>query len=131
MLAVVAVLLSLVGAFYYLRVVKMMYFDEPVDAQPIVASGDVRALLSANGAAVLLFGMLPGGLMAMCAQAIVKRARDLSADGRCGRRRRAARDTASSRRQVYRGHFLDVRRDKVRLPDGARRRANTSSIPAR
>ncbi|HJV63399.1 MAG TPA: NADH-quinone oxidoreductase subunit NuoN [Albitalea sp.] len=71
-LAVVAVLLSLVGAFYYIRLVKVMYFDEPADAAPIVAGRDVRALLSLNGAAVLGFGLLPGGLMALCAQAIVK-----------------------------------------------------------
>jgi NADH-quinone oxidoreductase subunit N len=71
-LAVVAVLLSLVGAFYYLRLVKVMFFDEPTDTQPIVSTGDVRAMLSLNGAAVLVFGLLPGGLMALCAQAIVK-----------------------------------------------------------
>ncbi|CAG1019225.1 partial NADH-quinone oxidoreductase subunit N, partial [Burkholderiaceae bacterium] len=71
-LAIIAVLLSLVGAFYYIRLVKVMYFDEPTDTSPIVAGGDVRALLSLNGAAVLLFGLLPGGLMALCAQAIVK-----------------------------------------------------------
>jgi NADH-quinone oxidoreductase subunit N len=71
-LAVVAVLLSLVGAFYYIRLVKVMYFDEPSDTAPIVATGDVRALLSLNGAAVLLLGLLPGGLMTLCAQAIVK-----------------------------------------------------------
>ncbi len=71
-LAVVAVLLSLVGAFYYLRLVKVMFFEEPVDLHPIVSTGDVRALLSLNGAAVLVFGLLPGGLMALCAQAIVK-----------------------------------------------------------
>jgi NADH-quinone oxidoreductase subunit N len=71
-LAVVAVILSLVGAFYYIRLVKIMYFDEPTDTSPIVAAGDVRALLSFNGAAVLLLGLLPGGLMALCAQAIVK-----------------------------------------------------------
>ncbi len=72
-LAVVAVLLSLIGAYYYLRLVKVMYFDEPVDAAPIaIAGGDVRAVMSLNGAAVLLFGLLPGGLMALCAQAIVK-----------------------------------------------------------
>ena len=68
----VAVLLSLVGAFYYLRLVKVMYFDEPADTRPIVSTGEVRALLSLNGAAVLVFGLLPGGLMALCAQAIVK-----------------------------------------------------------
>jgi NADH-quinone oxidoreductase subunit N len=71
-LAIVAVLLSLVGAFYYLRLVKVMFFDEPSDTQPIVSSFDVRATLSLNGLAVLGFGLLPGGLMALCAQAIVK-----------------------------------------------------------
>jgi NADH-quinone oxidoreductase subunit N len=71
-LAVAAVLLSLVGAFYYLRVIKVMYFDEPTDTRPIVSTGDVRAVLSLNGAAVLLFGLLPGGLMTLCVQAIVK-----------------------------------------------------------
>lgn len=71
-LAVVAVILSLIGAYYYLRLVKVMLFDEPADTHPIVASGDVRLLLSLNGAAVLVFGILPGGLMALCAQAIVK-----------------------------------------------------------
>ncbi|QTN24957.1 NADH-quinone oxidoreductase subunit NuoN [Rhizobacter sp. AJA081-3] len=71
-LAVIAVLLSLVAAFYYLRMVKVMYFEEPTDTRPIVSTGEVRTLLSLNGAAVLVFGILPGGLMAMCAQAIVK-----------------------------------------------------------
>ena len=71
-LAVVAVLLSLVGAFYYLRIVKVMYFDEPVQTAPIRSTGEVRTMLSINGAAVLLFGLLPGGLMALCATAIVK-----------------------------------------------------------
>ncbi len=71
-LAVVAVLLSLVGAYYYIRVVKVMYFDAPAQTAPIAASGEVRTLLSLNGAAVLLFGVLPGGLMALCAQAVVR-----------------------------------------------------------
>ncbi len=71
-LAVFAVMLSLVGAFYYLRIVKVMYFDEATDTQPIASSMDARAVLSANGLAVLLFGVLPGGLMAMCAQAVAK-----------------------------------------------------------
>ena len=71
-LAVVAVVLSLVGAFYYLRVVKVMYFDEPTDTRPIVASGEVGAVLSLNGAAVLVFGLLPDGLMTVCREAIVK-----------------------------------------------------------
>jgi NADH-quinone oxidoreductase subunit N len=69
-LAVVAVLTSLVGAFYYLRVVKLMYFDEPEDTTPIVARGDNRALLSANGLAILLFGVFPQQLMGWCALAL-------------------------------------------------------------
>jgi NADH-quinone oxidoreductase subunit N len=70
-LAVVAVLLSLIGAFYYLRVVKTMYFEEPDSDAPLpVGPGEARALLAVNGAAVLLFGLLPGGLMAVCADAI-------------------------------------------------------------
>jgi NADH-quinone oxidoreductase subunit N len=71
-LAVIAVVLSLLGAFYYLRVVKVMYFDDPVDAHPVAGTPDARIMLSLNGAAVLLLGILPGGLMQMCAQAIVQ-----------------------------------------------------------
>jgi NADH-quinone oxidoreductase subunit N len=71
-LAVVAVLFSLVGAFYYLRVVKVMYFDEPAGAAPEPRSSGVSALLALNGAAVLGLGLLPGGLMAMCRDAIVR-----------------------------------------------------------
>jgi len=70
-LAIGAVLLSLVGAFYYLRVVKVMYFDEPQDAAPLPVGGDARALMVANGLAVLVFGLLPGGLMNWCAQAVL------------------------------------------------------------
>jgi NADH-quinone oxidoreductase subunit N len=71
-LAIAAVVLSLVGAFYYLRVVKVMYFDAPTDDSPIESSGEVRTLLSINGAAIVIFGLLPGGLMALCARAIVQ-----------------------------------------------------------
>jgi NADH-quinone oxidoreductase subunit N len=71
-LAVAAVLLSLIGAFYYLRVIKVMFFDEPTDKSAIESPADVRVLLSLNGMAVLVFGLLPGGLMALCAEAIVK-----------------------------------------------------------
>jgi NADH-quinone oxidoreductase subunit N len=71
-LAVVAVLLSLVGAFYYLRLVKVMYFDEPKETAPIATTGDVRILLSLNGAAVLVFGLLPGWLMTLCANAVLQ-----------------------------------------------------------
>ena len=55
----IAVLASLVGAFYYLRIVKVMYFDEPTDTAPIVARGDNRALLSANGLAHPVLRHLP------------------------------------------------------------------------
>jgi NADH-quinone oxidoreductase subunit N len=71
-LAVVSVLLSVIGAFYYLRVVKVMYFDEPVDKTAITPSADMRIALSINGVAVLALGLLPGPLMAACATAIVK-----------------------------------------------------------
>ena len=71
-LAVVAVMLSLVGAFYYLRVVKVMYFDEPTDVSRPVQGRGVSALLAVNGAAVLGFGLLPGGLMAICRDAILR-----------------------------------------------------------
>ncbi|MBT9525926.1 MAG: NADH-quinone oxidoreductase subunit NuoN [Rhizobacter sp.] len=71
-LAVIAVVLSLVGAFYYLRLVKVMYFDEPKETAPISTTGEVRVLLSLNGAAVLVFGLLPGWLMTMCANAVLQ-----------------------------------------------------------
>jgi NADH-quinone oxidoreductase subunit N len=71
-LAVIAVVLSLLGAYYYVRVVKVMYFDEPVDPRPVEGTRDARMLVSLNGVAVLVLGLLPGGLMAMCAQAIVQ-----------------------------------------------------------
>jgi NADH-quinone oxidoreductase subunit N len=69
-LAVFAVMMSLVGAFYYLRVVKVMYFDPPVHTAPIEAPMDIRVVLTINGALVLLLGLLPGSLMALCAKAV-------------------------------------------------------------
>jgi NADH-quinone oxidoreductase subunit N len=69
-LAVVAVLFSLVGAFYYLRLVKLMYFDAPTDSELISPRSDVRLLMSANGLAMLLFGILPGPLMGLCIYSI-------------------------------------------------------------
>jgi NADH-quinone oxidoreductase subunit N len=72
-MAVVAVMFSLVGAFYYLRVVKVMWFDEPPAGAAMAPRGQgVTALLAVNGAAVLLFGPFSGGLMALCRDAIVK-----------------------------------------------------------
>ena len=69
-LAVFAVVMSLIGAFYYLRVVKVMYFDPPTQTAAIEAGFDARSLLSVNGALVLVLGIVPGGLMTLCAQAI-------------------------------------------------------------
>jgi len=71
-LAVVAVMASLVGAFYYLRVVKLMYFDDATDTSPIAARGDNRVLLSANGLALLVFGILPQPLMGLCVVALAR-----------------------------------------------------------
>jgi len=69
-LAVVGVLFSVVGAFYYLRVVKLMYFDTPHDTTEISTSVDTRVMMSANGLAVLALGILPQPLMAVCVHAI-------------------------------------------------------------
>ncbi|TAN54534.1 MAG: NADH-quinone oxidoreductase subunit NuoN [Betaproteobacteria bacterium] len=70
-LAVVAVLLSLVGAFYYLRVVKLMYFDDAAAGAPAIGGArDARVLLSANGLALLAIGIVPQPLMWLCFAAI-------------------------------------------------------------
>jgi NADH-quinone oxidoreductase subunit N len=71
-LAVFAVMMSLIGAFYYLRVIKVMYFDEPLSQGEIVASLDVRVVLTVNGALVLVLGLMPGGLMTLCATSILQ-----------------------------------------------------------
>jgi len=70
--AVFAVMFSLVGAFYYLRVVKLMYFDAPLDTAPIVARPDMRFLLTLNGAAVVLFGLFPDALISLCTYALLR-----------------------------------------------------------
>ena len=72
MVAVIAVMFSLVGAFYYLRVVKLMYFDTPVDSAPITAGLDVRVLLSLNGLAVAGFGLFPDAVMMVCTTALMR-----------------------------------------------------------
>ncbi|NNM81996.1 MAG: NADH-quinone oxidoreductase subunit NuoN [Burkholderiales bacterium] len=69
-IVIAAVMFSLIGAFYYLRIVKLMYFDAPVDHSPIVGTSDCRILLGVNGLAMLLLGILPSSLMALCAQSI-------------------------------------------------------------
>ena len=69
-LAVAAVLFSLIGAFYYLRVVKLMYFDAPESRAPIIFGQDTTLLISVNGLAVLLLGLLPSTLMSVCAVSV-------------------------------------------------------------
>jgi NADH-quinone oxidoreductase subunit N len=71
-LAVVAVLASLIGAFYYVRIVKLMYFDDPVDKAPLAARSDMQVLLSLNGLALLFFGIFPQQLMGMCVVALTR-----------------------------------------------------------
>jgi NADH-quinone oxidoreductase subunit N len=69
-LAVYAVVFSLIGAYYYLRVIKVMFFDSPADVTPIVPSADAKAVMALNGALVLLLGILPGPLMTLCVAAV-------------------------------------------------------------
>jgi NADH-quinone oxidoreductase subunit N len=69
-LAVVAVALSVIGAYYYLRVVKLMYFDEPDERRALEGGGPLRLVLSLNGLAVLVLGLYPGLLLALCARVI-------------------------------------------------------------
>ena len=65
-LAIIAVMASLVGAFYYLRVVKVMYFDAPLREHEITGSGISRGILGINSIAILVLGIFPGALMALC-----------------------------------------------------------------
>ncbi len=69
-LVVFAVLMSVIGAFYYLRIIKVMYFDAPTDTAPIVATMDMRGLLAINAFALLALGIFPGALMTACLNAI-------------------------------------------------------------
>jgi len=69
-LAAVAVFFSVIGAFYYIRMVKVMYFDAAEDHEPLAPQFDLRLGLTANGLAVLLLGVFPGGLMALCSQVV-------------------------------------------------------------
>jgi NADH-quinone oxidoreductase subunit N len=69
-LAVYAVLMSLVGAYYYIRVVKVMYFDEPLDSSPIVVASAPQATMAINGLLILVLGIVPGPLVSLCTQAM-------------------------------------------------------------
>jgi NADH-quinone oxidoreductase subunit N len=70
-LALAAVFFSIIGAFYYIRVVKLMYFDEPATSEPLQASTDLQIVLSLNSLAVLGLGLFPGGLLALCDAVLV------------------------------------------------------------
>ena len=65
-LAILGVIMSVVGAFYYLRVIKMMFFEEPTDPVDIKLAGDVTAGLAVNGVAVIALGLAPGLIMSAC-----------------------------------------------------------------
>jgi len=69
-LAVVGVVFSVIGAYYYLRIIKLMYFDQAEDTTPLVSSLDTRLMLSLNSLAILGLGLFPGGLMAVCLAAL-------------------------------------------------------------
>jgi NADH-quinone oxidoreductase subunit N len=69
-LAAVAVFFSVIGAYYYIRLIKVMYFDKAEDHEPLAPSFDLRLGLTANGLAVLLLGVFPGSLMALCSQVV-------------------------------------------------------------
>lgn len=71
-IAVVAVLMSLVGAFYYLRVVKLIYFDEPLEMVPVGASWGVRTVLSLNVMLIVVLGVFPNGLFQLCSEVVFK-----------------------------------------------------------
>jgi NADH-quinone oxidoreductase subunit N len=65
-MAVIAVFFSIIGIFYYLRIIKVMYFDEAVDKQPLVCGRDMQIALSTNGLAILALGIYPAALMSLC-----------------------------------------------------------------
>jgi NADH-quinone oxidoreductase subunit N len=69
-LAAVAVVFAIIGAFYYLRIIKLMYFDKAEDETPLLPTGQMQVALSINGLAVLGLGIFPGALIAVCARAI-------------------------------------------------------------
>jgi len=65
-MAVIAVFFSIIGIFYYLRIIKVMYFDDAVDTQPLECGRDMQITLSANGLAILALGLYPAALMSLC-----------------------------------------------------------------
>jgi NADH-quinone oxidoreductase subunit N len=69
-LALVAVFFSVIGAFYYIRVVKLMYFDKPETEEPLQVNTDMQVAVSINGLAVLALGLFPGALLTLCASVL-------------------------------------------------------------
>jgi NADH-quinone oxidoreductase subunit N len=69
-LAIVAVLLAVIGAFYYLRIIKLMYFDPPEDSEPLTANLDIRIGVSINALAILALGLMPQSLMQVCLETL-------------------------------------------------------------
>jgi NADH-quinone oxidoreductase subunit N len=65
-LAVIGVFFSIIGAFYYLRIVKLMYFDAPVEETPLTLGAGARVALSVNGVAMLVLGLFPAALLSVC-----------------------------------------------------------------
>ncbi len=65
-LAILGVITSVIGAFYYLRVIKLMFFDDPTDTETLKPAADVSAVLAINGLAVLGLGLAPGLIMSAC-----------------------------------------------------------------
>jgi NADH-quinone oxidoreductase subunit N len=70
-LAILGVLFSVIGAFYYLRVVKCLYFDKPEDNTPIEMSRDTEVVISANGLLLVVLGLYPTALMSLCSTALL------------------------------------------------------------
>jgi NADH-quinone oxidoreductase subunit N len=69
-LAIYAVIISVVGAFYYLRIVKLMYFDAPVEEAALPHARDMQVALSLNGVAIIALGIFPGWLMALAIRVV-------------------------------------------------------------
>jgi NADH-quinone oxidoreductase subunit N len=65
-MAIIAVFFSIIGIFYYLRVIKVMYFDDAEETQPIECGRDMQIALSTNGLAILALGFYPAALMSLC-----------------------------------------------------------------
>jgi NADH-quinone oxidoreductase subunit N len=70
-LAVYAVIFSVIGAFYYLRIIKLMYFDPAEDNTPLNTSLDTQVVISVNGMLVLALGLYPSGLITLCTSVLL------------------------------------------------------------